>query len=81
MPEEGNKILTYNQREKSMKVPFIIYAYLECFLEKINTFHNNPQKLSTTKINKHTHLVIHCLHTSHLIQQRINLIIIEVKIG
>ena len=53
MPEEDNKISKYNQGEKSMKVPFIIYAYLESLLEKMNTCHNNPQKSSTTKINKH----------------------------
>ena len=34
MPEEDNKILKYNQGEKSMKVPFIVYADLECLLEK-----------------------------------------------
>ena len=54
MPEENNKILKYNQGEKSMKVPFIIYADLECLLEKMNTCHNNPEKSSTIKINKHT---------------------------
>ena len=53
MPEEDNKILKYNQGEKSMKVPFIIYADLESLLEKINTCHNNPEKSSKTKINKH----------------------------
>ena len=37
-----------------MKVPFIIYADLESLLEKMNTSHNNPEKSSTTKINKHT---------------------------
>ena len=37
-----------------MDVPFIIYADLECLLEKINTCHNNREKSSTTKINKHT---------------------------
>ena len=26
MPKEDNKILNYNHREKSMKVPFVIYA-------------------------------------------------------
>ena len=36
-----------------MKVPFIIYADLESLLEKMNTCHNNPEKSSTTKINKH----------------------------
>ena len=80
MPEEYNKTLKYNEGEKSMKSPFIIYADLECLLEKINTCHNNPEISSTTKkINMH-HLVIHCLHTVHLIQEKISLIIIGVKI-
>ena len=43
-----------NQREKSMKVPFIVYADLESLLEKMNTCHNNPEQSSTTRINKHT---------------------------
>ena len=30
MPEECNKILKYDEGEKSMKSPFIIYADLEC---------------------------------------------------
>ena len=50
--------------EKSMKVPFIIYADLESLLEKMSTCHNNPKKSSTTKINKHTpsgySLFTHC---------------------
>ena len=54
MPEKDNKILKYNQGEKPMKFPFIIYADLESLLEKMNTCQNNPEKLSTTKINKHT---------------------------
>ena len=54
MPKKDNKILKYNHREKSMKVPFIIYADLESLLEKMNTCHNNPKKSSTTKINIHT---------------------------
>ena len=54
MPEEHNKILKFNQGEKSMKVPFIIYGDLESLLEEMNTCHNNPEKSSTIKINKHT---------------------------
>ena len=80
MPKEDNKILTYNHGEKYMKVPFIIYADLESLLEKMNTCHNNSEKSSTTKINKHRPSGYHCLHTVHLIQQKISLIIIEVKI-
>ena len=34
MPKEDRKILTYNHREKSMKVPFIIYADLVVFTRK-----------------------------------------------
>ena len=37
-----------------MKVSFIIYSDLESLLEKMSTCHNNPEKISTTKINKHT---------------------------
>ena len=36
MPKEDNKILKYNHSEKSMKVPFIIYADVESLLEKMN---------------------------------------------
>ena len=55
MPEEDNKILKYNEGEKYMKVPVVIYADLGSLLEKMNTCKNNPEKSSsTTKINKHT---------------------------
>ena len=54
MPKEYNKILKYNEGEKSMTVLFIFYADLECLIEKVNTCHNNPEKSSATKINKHT---------------------------
>ena len=54
MPTKDNNIIKYNQGEKSLKLPFIIYADLECLLEKINTCYNNPEESSTAKINKHT---------------------------
>ena len=53
MPEKDNKTLKYNHRQKSMQVPFIIYADLESLFEKMNTCLNNPAKPSTIKINKH----------------------------
>ena len=34
MPEEYNKILKYNEGEKSMIIPLIIIADLDCLLEK-----------------------------------------------
>ena len=42
--------------------------------EKVNTCHDNPKKSLTTKINKHTSSVIHCLQIVHMIQQKISLI-------
>ena len=64
MPNEDDKIIKYNQGEKSIKLPFIIYADLECLFEKTSTCYNNPEELSTTKINKHTpsgySLFTHC---------------------
>ena len=56
MPTKDNNIIKYNHGENSMKVPFIIYANLECLLEKMNTSINNPNESYTTKINKHTPL-------------------------
>ena len=34
MPNEDNKIIKYNQGEKSIKLSYIIYADLECLLKK-----------------------------------------------
>ena len=53
MPKEDNKILKYNHGEKSVKVPFIVYADLESLLEKMSTCHNNPNESSIIKINEH----------------------------
>ena len=54
MPIKDNNIIKYNHGEKSMKVTFIIYADLECLLEKMSTCINNPSESSPTKINKYT---------------------------
>ena len=54
MPTKDNSIIKYNHGEKSMTLPFLIYADLECLLEKMSTCQNNRNKSSTTKINKHT---------------------------
>ena len=48
MTNGNNKIIKYNQGEKSIKSPFIIYADLECLLEKISACYNNPEESSTT---------------------------------
>ena len=54
MPTKDNNTIKYKQGEKSIKLPFVIYANLECLLEKISTCINNPNESSTTEINKHT---------------------------
>ena len=54
MPTKDNNTIKYNHGEKSIKLPFVVYADLECLLEKISTCYNNPEESSTTKINKHT---------------------------
>ena len=43
MPNEDNKILKYIFGKQSLKVSFIIYAGLECLLQKINTYQNTRQ--------------------------------------
>ena len=54
MPTKNNNIIKYNQGEKSIKLPFVVYADLECLLEKMSTCQNNPNESSATEINKHT---------------------------
>ena len=64
MPSKDNNIIKYNQGEKSIKLPFVVYADLECLLEKISTCQNNPRQSSTTETNKHApsgySLFTHC---------------------
>ena len=43
MPKEHEKI-KYLPGEKSLKVPFIIYADLECLLEKVRSCQNNEKQ-------------------------------------
>ena len=54
MPTKDNNTIKYNQGEKSIKLPFVVYADLERLLEKMSTCYNNPEKSSTTEIDKHT---------------------------
>ena len=54
MSAKDNNTIKYNQEGKSMELLFVVYADLECLLETMSTCYNNPEKSSTTKINKHT---------------------------
>ena len=51
MPNKYEKILKYNPGEKSLKVPFMIYADFECLLKKIHSCQNVLEKSSTEKKN------------------------------
>ena len=53
MPSEDTKIVAFNQYQNSDKSPFIIYADLECIIEKIDGCKNNPEKSSTAKLSEH----------------------------
>lgn len=53
IPEAHNKKLNYNQDQKSIKIPFIVYADTESLPEKIHTCDNDPEKLFTSKIKKY----------------------------
>ena len=79
MSEKDNKILKYNNGENSMKAPFIIYADVDCFLEKMHSCQNNPEDSSTAKINLNTPSSYSLFTQCYLIQQRANLIVIGVK--
>ena len=65
MPEMGNNILKYNNWEKSLKVPFVIY----------------PDTESLFKVKNILPPVIHYLYTVHLVAMKRNMITIEVKIA
>ena len=54
MPNEDNKMLKYNHGEKSLNAPAIIYAELECLVEKMHSCQNNLEKSYTEKKTKHT---------------------------
>ena len=43
MPSEDTKWLESNQYQTSDKAPSIIYADLECIIEKIDGYKNNPE--------------------------------------
>ena len=74
MPDEDEKILKYNPGEKSLKLPFMIYADLECLPRKMGTCQSSTKK----KLNIHLQ-VTHGLHAVHLINQKTNGIITEEK--
>ena len=45
MPTKDNNTIKYNHGEKSIKLPFNVYADLECLLEKMSTCYNKPEEI------------------------------------
>ena len=52
MPSDDTKILEFNEYQKFDKASFIIYADLDCMIEKTDGCKNNPENLSTTKVSE-----------------------------
>ena len=53
MSEKGKNILKYSSGDKSLKLPFIVYADLECLLKKEQSCQNNPKNSYTERKVKH----------------------------
>ena len=53
MPFEDTKILQFSQYQETDKAPFIIYAELECVIEKTDVCKNNLENLSSSKVSEH----------------------------
>ena len=69
-------------RQQNIKIqPYcIIYADLECLLEKMHLCQNKLEKSYTEKKKLSIHLLVtHCLQIVHLMQQKTNLIVTDVK--
>ena len=43
MPTKDNNTIKYNYGEKPIKLPFVLYADLECLLEEMSTCYNNQK--------------------------------------
>ena len=53
MPSEDTQIFEFNQYQKFDKTPYIIYADLKYLIKKVGGCKNNPEKLSTRKVDAH----------------------------
>ena len=53
VPSEATKILEFDQNEKSAKIPFFIYADLECLMQKIDGCKNNLQDPFKKIVSEH----------------------------
>ena len=54
LPKEGTKIYLIKNHDRSMRVPFIVYADCESFTSQLSTRQANPDKSYTKRYQKHT---------------------------
>ena len=76
MPSEDTQISKLSQ--KSDKAPFVVYADLECLIEKINGCKNNPENAVTTNLSQRIPSVFSIIAIS---SQKTNMMYTEVKIA
>ena len=81
VPDKKNNTLKYIEGVKSLKIPFVIYADIECYLIKKPPCQNNPNKSYTEKKLYMSHMDILLILFHHLIPKKINIAITEVKIA
>ena len=61
LPEKGTKI-SFQNHNRSMRVPFILYADFESFTPQLSTCQPNPDESYTKRYQKHTPSG-YCYHT------------------
>ena len=81
MPSEETKILETNQHQKPDKARFIFYADLECLIEKIDGYKNNPENQSSTKVGEYIPSGFSMSTICYLKTQKISKMYFEVKVA
>ena len=62
-----------------MKIPFVIYGDMECFLEKVSSCDNEQTNHSHQEQINICRVVIHYSPTAHLIATKTNMVFTEEK--
>ena len=78
MPSEDTKILEFNQYQRSDKPLFIIYADLQCIIEKVDECKNNLENSSTIKVSEH---IVSGFSMSTISSLKHSMMYTEAKIG
>ena len=76
IPAEDNNTLNYNHGEKSLKVPWVIYADFECLLVEQQSCQNNPND-SYTERKAIPEACGYSIDLVHLIQSKTSIVTIE----